>query len=214
MSHALLWVTTSLKNENPLSVMAGILFVLAFAPYFWAIYRDRNDPTVSKPSKVSWLIWAMLDSTALAGMLVRHCVNGQTVGAVMGAWTTVALLVKYGGQSDWTPAQKIYLAYGVMGAALSVLLKNADLAILVSVSAVFVGGFDTFRAAWKDPESENKWAWLVWWLSCVCADLAIPHATIADMAQPIVFTTIETTMVLILFVKPHFTLGTFPLPPR
>ena len=66
--------------QKVISVTAGILFLIAFAPYTYSIVKGRT-----KPAKASWIIWASLDTITFAGMAAKSSLNGQIVGAVAGA---------------------------------------------------------------------------------------------------------------------------------
>ena len=59
-----------------LSIVAGILFLLGFVPYIKAIRQGT-----AKPSKVTWFVWAVLNSIVLGGMYTKDSLNGQIVGA-------------------------------------------------------------------------------------------------------------------------------------
>ena len=176
------------------SVVSGFLFVFAFFPYGRAIVRGET-----KPAKASWIIWATLDLITLIGMFAKHTTNGQIIGAVIGAWTVAALSLKYG-NPGWTKLDKLCLGAGVVGILLWQVFSNPVLGIITSLSVVFFGSFPTFESAWTDPSRENKIAWTILWVSCVCAIIAIPKWTLADAAQPITFTIIESVMMYILYV--------------
>lgn len=66
--------------RSVLSLLAGVLFVAGFVPYIRAIVRGQT-----KPAKASWIIWATLDTITIAGMYAKDAVNGQILGAVLGA---------------------------------------------------------------------------------------------------------------------------------
>lgn len=66
--------------KETLSVLAGLLFIAGFIPYIRAILRKET-----KPAKASWIIWASLDTITIAGMYAKDTVNGQILGAVIGA---------------------------------------------------------------------------------------------------------------------------------
>src|SRR5581483_6426724 len=86
-SNLLLRITRHRKEivvKEILSVLAGILFIVGFVPYIRAIVRKET-----KPAKASWIIWASLDSITIAGMYAKDAVNGQIVGACLGAWVVV-----------------------------------------------------------------------------------------------------------------------------
>lgn len=77
--------------QSVLSVVAGLLFLAGFVPYIIAIVRGET-----KPAKASWVIWASLDTITLLGMYAENAVNGQIVGAMLGAWVVVVLAIKFG----------------------------------------------------------------------------------------------------------------------
>jgi len=175
--------------------MSGVIFVIGFLPYAVAIVRGDT-----KPAKASWIIWASLDSITLCGMFVKHTVNGQILGAVIGAWVIVALAFRFG-MPGWTMIDKFCLAGAVLGVLLWQTFDAPLLGIATSLSVVFLGSIPTFVSAWRDPSREDKYAWTIFWASCVVAVWAIPSWTIADAGQPLTFFTIETVMMYILYVR-------------
>lgn len=182
--------------KEALSYLSGVIFCLAFVPYVRAIVRKET-----KPSKSTWIIWAILDTVTLVGMYFEDSVNGQIVGAVIGSWVVVVLALKYG-VPGWTKLDKLCLAGAILGVVLWKAFSSPMLGILTSLSVVFIGSTPTFESAWKDPSREDKLAWVTFWISCVLAVIAIPEWTLKDAAQPITFTVIETIMMYILFVRP------------
>lgn len=183
--------------REALSALAGLLFVAAFVPYIRAILRKET-----KPAKASWLIWASLDTITLAGMFSKGTTNGQILGAVLGSWVVVVFAMKYG-TSGWTKLDKLCIGGAVLGITLWGVFNSPVLGIATVLGVVFTGSIPTFVSAWKDPSREDKLAWTIFWVSCVCAVIAIPHWTIADVSQPITFFAIETIMMYILFVRPN-----------
>jgi hypothetical protein len=82
--------------------------------------------------------------------------------------------------------------------------------IVTSQIVCFLGSIPTFVSAWEDPSKEDKTAWTIFWISCVCAVLAIPAWTLADALQPLNFFAIQSVMMLILFVRPKLLAKTQP----
>lgn len=183
--------------KETLSALAGLLYVAGYIPYIRAILQKET-----KPAKSSWLIWASLDTITLAGMFVKHSVNGQILGAIIGAWVVAILALKYG-MSGWTKLDKFCLGGAVLGIVLWRAFGNSVFGIMTSLSVMSIGSIPTFASAWKNPSHENKLAWTIFWISCVCAVIAIPHWTLADAAQPITFFAIESVMMYILYVRPR-----------
>jgi hypothetical protein len=188
---------TTMHLKHILSVLAGVLFVAAYVPYIRAILRKGT-----QPAKASWLIWASLDTVTCAGMLAKHTLNGQIIGAVCGSWAVAVLALRFG-KSGWTTLDKLCLGGAVLGIVLWQAFNNPVLGIVTSLSVMFLGSFPTFASAWKDPSKEDRTAWTIFFLSCVAAMLAIPAATLADAAQPSTFFLAVAIMVSILYLRPR-----------
>lgn len=180
-----------------LTVLAGILFFVAFIPYIRAILRKETQPV-----KATWIIWASLDTITFLGMLAKHSVNGQIIGAILGAWIVAFLAMKFG-EPGWKLVDKICLAGAIIGIVLWKVSGDATFGLMGSLISVFIGSIPTFVSAWKDPSKEDKTAWTLFWLSCVSAMFAIPAFTFADAAQPITFLLIESIMVTIVYLRPR-----------
>ncbi len=179
-----------------LSAIAGVLYVIGFVPYVIGILRKET-----KPAKASWLVWASLDTIATAGMFATHSINGQILGAFAGAWVIAILALKYGA-SGWTRLDKLCLIGSALCIVLWKIFDSPLVGLISSLVLMAVGSIPTFISAWKNPEHESRMAWTIFWISCVFAIIAIPHWTLKDAAQPIVFMSIETVVIYILYFKP------------
>lgn len=179
--------------QKAISYLSGIIFLAAFFPYIRAILRKQT-----VPSKASWIIWASLDSITLAAMWTAGTMNGQIVGAMAGAWI-VAILSLFYGKAGWTHLDIFCLGGGALGVGLWWLFNNPVIGIVVSVTVVFLAAFPTFRTGWQEPEKEDRTAWTLYWISCMLALIAIPTWTLGNAAQPISFSVIETTMLILLW---------------
>lgn len=183
--------------KETLNVLAAVLFIGGFIPYIYTVVRGRT-----KPSKASWVIWASLDALTAAGMYASDSLNGQIVGAACGAWT-VALLSLWYGERGWTSLDKACLLGGGIGIVLWLTIGSPLPAIITAMVVLAVGGIPTLVSAWKDPRREDRLAWTLFWLSCLCAVLAIPQWTLEDALQPINFAAFDTAMMGILFLRPR-----------
>lgn len=183
--------------KETLSVLAGLLYIIGFIPYIRAILRKET-----KPAKASWIIWASLNIIICAGMWAEHTVNGQILGAVIGALVVMALALRYG-NPGWTKLDKLCLGGAVLGIALWQIFESPVLGMVTSLIVTFIGSIPTFVSAWTDPSRENKLTWTLFWVSGVCAIIAIPYWTLADAAQPIVYFAIDTIITGIVYIRPR-----------
>lgn len=183
------------------NVLVVIFCIAGFVPYAWSIIWPPPPPKKSvEPSKATWLIWAVLDAIALAGMAAKGSLNGQIIASTIGASMTALLALKYG-VAGWTLIDKICLAGAMLSIILWIYFGDSNAGIITSLVAILIGAWPTFESAWKNPENENKWAWLMFFLACVFAVIAIPAFTIQDAAQPICFILIESTMMYLVWIR-------------
>lgn len=187
-------------SQSVWSLLSGFFFFVAFAPYIWAMVKGEL-----KAPKSSWMIWGMVDLIVLVAMLKQGVLNGQMVGAVLGAWLVTGLAFKYG-ETGWKFLDKVCLVLAVVGIVLWNVLDSAFLGMMISLGVIFIGAIPAFQRAWVAPKTESKLAWTLFWISCVFALLAVPAWTIEHAAQPIVFFVIETVMMVLIFIprRPNF----------
>ncbi|MBN2884555.1 hypothetical protein JXE04_01375 [Patescibacteria group bacterium] len=177
------------------SVLAGIIFTIGYIPYIIAILKKG-----AKPAKASWVIWLSLDMITIASMFVMNTLNGQMIGAVIGAWIVVILAFKYGAPG-WTLLDKLSILGAIIGIVIWQLFDSPLLGILINLGVTFIGSIPTFISAWEDPGREDKLAWILFLISCICALIAVPDWDLANAAQPITFFVIEATVVVIIFLR-------------
>ncbi len=182
--------------KDVLSILSFVLCIIGLARYAFAIKQGS-----AKPSVITWIIWASVDTVTFAGMLTKHSINGQIVGAVLGQWIIVALIIKFG-TFEWKFRDVLGLIGALLGLTLWYLFHEAVAGIIIGLSVAMYGSIATFKLAWKDPLGEDKQAWILFWISGIFAVIAIPHWTIEDAAQPIVFLFIEMMMIFIILIRP------------
>ena len=184
--------------KHVLTISAGVLSLSGFIPYIRAIVQGRT-----RPSSVSWLIWAILDVTILAGMFYKNALNGQMIGATAGSCTVACLTIIYGARG-WTKSDKYCLVGAVLGIVLWRVLNDPIFGIVVGNTVSFLGSIPTIKLAWEDPGHEDRISWTIWLLSSTLSVLAIPAYTPADVMQPSVFLVVAVAMMYILYFRvPH-----------
>lgn len=181
--------------KNIYSVLAGIIWVVAFIPYIIAILSHKT-----KPMKSSWIIWLTIDSIIFAGMIAKHSLNGQMVGAVSGGIIILVLVLIYGDRG-WTKLDKWCLGLAVFGVILWQIFRDPNAGIATALAVGIIGSFPTVVSVWRDPSRENRLAWTLFVVSCVFAIIAIPKWTFQDAAQPIVFLIIDVAVAFVLYFR-------------
>lgn len=179
------------------SFLSGVVILVAFVPYILAIRREET-----KPAKASWIIWAILDTITLVGMIAKNSTNGLIIGAVTGVWVVVIFTLKHG-TPGWSWLDKFCLAGAGLGIGLWWLFNDPNWGIVTSCSVIFLGSFPTFVSVWEDPGRENQLAWSLYWLSAVFSIVAIEQWTLEHAFQPFTFLLIESVTMSILLFKPR-----------
>lgn len=180
--------------KNIFSVLAGVIWVIAFVPYVASIFKGKT-----KPMKASWLIWLTIDYITFAGMIAKHSLNGQMIGVVSGGTVVLVLALIYGDRG-WSNLDRLCLGGAVFGVILWGIFRDPNFGIAVALTVGIIGSFPTYVSAWRDPSRENRAGWTLFFISCVFAIMAIPKITFQDVAQPIAFFVIEAIMIYILYI--------------
>lgn len=181
-----------------MNVVSGVLFLVAFIPYIIAILHGETIP-----SPVSWAIWASVDTLALIAMRKESAASGQLTGAVLGAWIVTVFAVIFG-KPEMGAVEWVSIAGALAGVLLWWKTGDALLAIICSQIAVLAGAVPTMVGAYVNPAHEDPIAWSIWLLSCVFAFLAIKKWDAANVLQPLAFTIIDITMVVLVVIRPAF----------
>ena len=203
-------------NEILLFALTGGLFLLGFIPYimsmacpgilknfFKIIGLSKIRVEKIEPQKISWFIWALVDTITLLEMMDESTVNGQIIGAAMGAWVVFGFTLFYGKRGwDWVDTAAVVLSF--ISIALWQIFNDPVLGIVMSQVAVFVGTLPTFKSALKDYTKEDPVAWTLFWFSCVFTVLTVKDYSISSALQPYSFFVIITIMMFLIFIRPRF----------
>ncbi len=187
-----------MKSVFSLTTIAGLIFFGGLIPYGIAVCRRQ-----SEPKKISWLIWSILDSIIFAGMINQGTVNAQIAAAFFGNWIIFFLVLKFG-YPGWKRMDMFCLGSAGVGIILWLIFRDSNFGIITCLAANLIASYPTCESAWKNPQAENGLGWTIMWVSCLVQIAAVEHWTFAEAAQPIVFLSIQTTMMYILFVRPLF----------
>lgn len=195
--------------HDSVSMLSGIVFFISLFAYGKAVWKTRKlqpgDPNKNEPTKSTWIIWTVLDTETFVSQCLAHTVNGQIIGTLAGAYVVVVLALIYG-KKGITTNEKWCIAGAVVGfIALIVLRHNPIVAMSISGSVSFLGSIETFKRAYRNSNCEPAGAWAIQLLSCVMQLIAINGWYATNIIQPITFTSIEATMVYLLWVRPRLT---------
>ena len=192
-------------SGNALSIISGIIAFVGYIPFNYAVIKRGY-----KPPKSSFIIWAVLDTIVLLGMLQEGEFNFLIAVTVLCVWPSVAVLMKYG-SSGWTKVERNQLIGASIGIFVWQVSGEGLFAILIGCGLLIYGGWFAFEDAWKKPETyvgrdktAARMSWSIFWLACVPQVIALGRPsvwTLAGATQPLTFLLIESVMLWLIFVR-------------
>jgi hypothetical protein len=163
-----------------------------YLPYIQAIRASNARPTIS-----AWITWMAIDAAVLAGMLSQHTIAWQIVAYLIGGSAVVGVSIWKGAAMGWQTIDTVCLLFVALALALWGFSENANLAIILSLVACFVGTIPMWRHLWYGIAQEPLLPWLLALVGGTCGVLGIPEWNIASALTPIVFWGFQITTVLL-----------------
>ena len=137
------------------SVISVSVGLWAFYPYLKGVLKKET-----QPHEFTWLIWAITQGTATAGLWV----GGGGIGAIYLTISTllvtlIFLLSLKGGKKHITKSDIVVLIAALIGIGIWAVLDNPVLAVLL-MSCIDVAGYiPTFRKSYSYPWTETALFW-------------------------------------------------------
>jgi len=138
-------------DKNTLGLLASLLGIVGFLPYYWSLYKGKT-----KPHLFSWIPWAVTSSVAFAGQLVK--------GAGAGAWptavsallsTSVMLIAIFKGEKNITRKDWVFFGLSMLTIPLWAMTKDPTASVILSTLINMGAYFPTIRKSWNRPHEEN-----------------------------------------------------------
>lgn len=177
-----------------LNLVSGALTLGAYVPYVAAILRGQT-----KPSRASWWMWAGVGFLLLSTYysLGSRGALGLALGAFIGQTLVSVLALRYG-IGGGTRFDFFCLA-GAAGAAMLWWATASPFWPHVLVVAMDACAWlPTFRKTWKDPASEDAFAWMLWTAAAVLALLNTRQWTVAEALYPLYIVVSDGIIVLLI----------------
>ena len=182
------------------TIAASICGAIGFVPYLWNSVFGKTRPHV-----FTWLIWAITNGVAVAGMWFGGGGVGAVAPTIAAIFATTIFIVSLRfGKKD---IRKIDIA--VLIAALSaifiwVLLNNPILAVLLVSAIDVIGYIPTFRKSFKEPWSETISSWALFALASIFAILALQEYNLLTLSYLVSISFINTSLLIYLVIRRRF----------
>lgn len=188
-----------------LGIVAGIISFSAYIFYIIAIIKGHT-----KPSRATWFILAFISVVILASYDASGAENTIWVAvANAGASVVIALLSIKNGVGGSTKLDK----FSFLGSLFSLLLwwyfNSALVALTANLMIDLLALLPTLRKSWYNPESEDRFAWLLTFIGNTLNLFAVDQLLFSVIIYPIYFFLVDGIIVWFLCrplfknIKPH-----------
>ena len=180
-----------------LALIAAVISVLSFIPYFRDILRGAN-----KPHAFSWLVWSFLTAIGFAAQVVG--------GAGAGAWATgitaffcfiITGLAFKKGEKNITRGDWICLLAALAAIPLWLLTKGPLLSVILISIIDLIGFIPTIRKTLKKPHEETLSVYAISTVKFALAILALEHYSLVTWLYPTCLATQNAVFVGVIWVR-------------
>ena len=160
---------------------AGLLTLAAYLPYIVSVLKEET-----RPSRSSWFIWTANSAIIAASYREAGAAFAflMPVGYAAGSAVIALLSLSYG-HGGWSRLDKACLAGAGAGLAAWFLWNNPMAALLINIAINLAGTLPTIHKAWRRPETENKAAWVLFFLGTAVNLMAVREWVFAMAVYPV-----------------------------
>lgn len=177
----------SILGLEVLTALSALFFFLAAPPYVIDTLSGRT-----KPERTTWLIWSVLGVIAFIGQLLLGATwslaftGFDTAGCIF----VLLLSIRYG-VGGWTTSDRLALAAAVVGVAIAVAARSPLIAVLGVMLADVAGTVLTVYKAYKQPETETTFSWLLMGTGALCGVFSVRSWSFGLLAYPVYLTIVN-----------------------
>ncbi len=178
-------------------ILSSIIGIACFIPYIRDIFKHTTEP-----HPYSWLIWTILQSTAVVAMISGGAglgVASLAIGAVL-CGTIFLLSLRYG-TANIKPFDIICLIGALIAIAIYLFLQNALLSVIIVSLTDFIAFLPTFRKAYEEPASETASTFALSSASNVLALFALSSFTLTTSLYLISLIITNATCAFIILIR-------------
>ena len=155
--------------QSWLGMIAGILTLVGFIPYWWAILQGKTCP-----NRATWWIWTIVGVIIAVSYRASGAQSTMWVPItyVIGPFCTALLSIKFGADG-WTKLDTICILGVAIGLILWGMYRSPQLTLGLNIGIDFLGALPTIRKSIQDPDSEDLFSWLLFALANILNLLAV-----------------------------------------
>ena len=189
----------NLMADSPVSpqvfcgLLAGVLAVVAYAPYLIDTAKGRT-----RPERATWLIWSVVASIAMGSQIYEGADKSLMFVGVKVSGTIIVFLMSIRlGAGVYLSRRNINL-FGLtaVGVVIWYWAEDALFMLLITTGISILGGSVTVLKAYRDPESETLKTWVISLVASFFAIVSVGKLDIALLIYPVYLYLLYTSIVL------------------
>ncbi len=175
------------------TVLSGVTIAIAYIPFIRGTIQG-----VVVPNRASWIVWFVQDVLIASSAIMAGVGPAAVMPVIWGLGATMVLILSLtkGTRGAFTGLEKACLVLSGLGIFMWATTGSPRLALVASVSAVWIGGVPTVVKAWVKPWTETMSGWLLMSLGTVFSSLAIQKWTFDSGIIPVVIGLFQLSVAL------------------
>jgi hypothetical protein len=173
-------------------VAASATLVAALA-YIRSMFKGQT-----KPNRVTWLMWTIAPFTAAFAAFSSGAVWAAVPVLMSGLSPCLILLASFVNKRAYWKLSRFDYACGALSALALVLwyvTANPNVAIVFAIFSDGLAALPTMRKAWRDPQTEFGWLYVVGVFSPLTSFLVAPDWSFAEIAFPAYLVAVNVLLV-------------------
>jgi len=164
-----------------------------------ASYIKDTIKGVTKPNRVTWLLWSIAPIIATIAALSKGVTIAVLPTFVAGFGPLLVFLATFiNRNSYWKLGKNDYIcgAFSILALILWGITNEANIAIIFAILSDFTAALPTFIKSWKEPKSESIAPFTTGLISTSTTFFALTMWNFAELAFPIYLLIINTLLIL------------------
>lgn len=183
-----------LETKNGLAIIAALIALLAYLPYFRNIMRRKT-----RPHAFSWLVWGSMSTVAFFAQYGDGGGAGTWILAMAAICDlTIFFLALNRGETNINKVDWLCLSGAMIGMALFMLNSDPTSSVVLISSIYIIGFIPTIRKSVAKPRQETAVTYMFNSLKYVIAICALGNYTFVTLLYPSVVALMNGSFVIIL----------------
>jgi len=179
------------------TILAAVCGTIGFVPYLWTSLFGRTRPHV-----FTWLIWAITNGVAVAGLWYGGGGVGAIAPTIAAVFAALIFLVSLRfGRRDIKKSDVVVLIIALSSILIWLLLDKPLLAVLIVSGVDIIGYVPTFRKSFNEPWTEALPSWALFAGASIFAILALEEYNLLTVSYLGSISFINSALLLYLFIR-------------